>query len=44
MDDDTATVTVNGVGALVVGGTFTAEGVPLTEGANTPIAIRPSLR
>jgi RHS repeat-associated protein len=35
VDDDTATVEVNGVAATVAAGTFTATGVTLTEGANT---------
>ncbi len=34
-DDDTATITVNGVAATVADGLFTANAVPLTEGANT---------
>ncbi|MEE9124540.1 MAG: carboxypeptidase-like regulatory domain-containing protein, partial [candidate division NC10 bacterium] len=35
VDDDTATVTVNGVQATVSAGTFTAAGVPLQRGVNT---------
>lgn len=44
IDDDTATVTVNGVGAAVAGGVFTAAGVPLAEGVNilTATAVDPT--
>jgi hypothetical protein len=35
VDDETATVTVNGVTATVSGGIFTAPAVPLQEGLNT---------
>ncbi|CAG0942067.1 partial Alpha-agarase, partial [Anaerolineae bacterium] len=35
IDDDTAAVEVNGIVATLSGGTFTATGVPLTEGLNT---------
>ncbi|MBW8005851.1 MAG: hypothetical protein FVQ06_08725, partial [candidate division NC10 bacterium] len=35
VDDDTATITVNGIQATVSAGTFTAAGVPLQQGVNT---------
>ncbi len=35
VDDDTASVTVNGVDATVAGTTFSASGITLTEGPNT---------
>ena len=35
VDDDRATVTVNGVSAVVTDGNFTASDVPLVEGSNT---------
>ena len=35
IDDDTASVTVNGVDATVTGTTFSASGITLTEGPNT---------
>lgn len=39
IDDDTATVVVNGVAAVVSGNSFTAENVNLVEGRNTITAI-----
>ncbi|MCP4471178.1 MAG: hypothetical protein GY815_10910, partial [Gammaproteobacteria bacterium] len=39
VDDDTATVSVNGVPATVVGGAYSATGVPLVEGSNTLTAL-----
>ena len=42
VDDDTATVTVNGIGATVAGGTFTADAVPVfRKRACDPIARSP---
>lgn len=35
VDDPTATITVNGVAAVVTAGTFTATGIPLQAGTNT---------
>jgi hypothetical protein len=39
VDDPTATIVVNGVPAVLSGGTFTASGVPLREGTNFLIAV-----